>query len=141
MYETQLPGYTIWSTGTSGFWTWSQNGIPVVTTPKDVDAVNEHLLYQKLVSAAVGSPVVVVDSGKTFFAVTSMHILDEVGRMMADTGGELRVVITKPRWLEVLNLLRCDRNLRTFSNLIEALRVPQGLRVPQQDWASQPQAA
>lgn len=121
------------------FWTWTRNGTPVVTTPAEVDMANDGVLRGKLLAAGAWNPVVVVDASTcmTFFAVTSMRVLDEAGRRMADAGGELRVVIAKPQTRYYLEVARYDRHLRIFESLTDALHAPQPNR--QQD--RKPQAA
>jgi len=81
------------------FWTWTRNGTPVVTTPDGVNMANEDPLPGILHDAAARNPVVIVDAAtcKTFFSVNAMRMLDEAASTMADAGGELRIVITKPR--------------------------------------------
>ena len=87
--------------------------------------------------------MVIVDAAtcETFFAVTAMGILEKAARAMADAGGELRIVITKPstrRFLELyLEFGGSDGLLRIFGDLDEALAAPRP------DWKPQlqPQAA
>jgi hypothetical protein len=119
------------------FWTWTRNGTPVVTTPDAVDIANEGMLRRKLLAAGAWNPVVVVDTSMcmTFFSVSAMRVLDEAGRRMADAGGELRVVIAKPKRRYHLEVARCDRHLRIFESLTEALDAPE------QDRKPRPQAA
>lgn len=119
------------------FWTWMRNGTPVVTTPADVDLVNDGMLRAKLLAAGAWNPVVVVDASTcmTFFSVSAMRVLDEAGRRMADAGGELRVVIARPKTRYYLEVTRYDGHLRIFDSLTEALEAPW------QDRKLQPQAA
>lgn len=119
------------------FWTWTRNGTPVVTTPAEVDIADEAVLRGKLFAASAWNPVVVVDASTcaTFFDVIAMRVLDQAGRRMAAAGGELRLVIAKPKTRDYLEITRYDRNLRIFENLTEALDTPQ------QDRNPQPQAA
>jgi anti-anti-sigma regulatory factor len=114
------------------FWTWTQNGMPVVTTPDGVDVANDSVLQSKLLAAAARSPVVIVDTDtcNTFLSVSAMRILDQVGRRMADAGGELRIVITKPKTRRNLEIVRYDRHLRFFESLPEALSASQQERKP-----------
>jgi len=125
------------------FWTWTRNGTPVVTTPDGVDMANEKQLPGILRDAAARNPVVVVDAATcgTFIGVTAMHILEKAARAMADAGGELRIVITKPRMRECLELFLefggTAGYLPIFGDLDEALAAPWP------DWKPQlqPQAA
>ncbi len=125
------------------FWTWTRNGTPVVTTPDGVDMANEDALPGILRNAAARNPVVIVDAAtcETFFSVNAMGMLDKATRTMADAGGELRIVITKPstrHYLELyMEIVRSDGHLRIFEDLDEALAAPRP------DWKPQlqPQAA
>ncbi len=125
------------------FWTWTRNGTPVVTTPDGVDMANEDALPGILRNAAARNPVVIVDAAtcETFFSVNAMGMLDKATRTMADAGGELRIVITKPStrlYLELyMEIVRSDGHLRIFEDLDEALAAPRP------DWKPQlqPQAA
>jgi hypothetical protein len=125
------------------FWAWTRNGTPIVTTPDGVDISNEAPLPEILRDAAARNPVVIVDAAtcETFFSVNAMRMLDKAACTMADAGGELRVVITKPstrRYLELYLELACsDGHLRIFEDLDEALAAPRP------DWKPQlqPQAA
>lgn len=119
------------------FWTWMQNGTPVVTTPDCVDISNDDVLRRKLLAAGAWNPVVVVDGStcRTLFAVRGMRVLDEVGRMMADAGGELRLVIGRPNTPYCLEIVGYDKHVRVFRSLTEALSAPR------QGWKSRPQAA
>ena len=125
------------------FWAWTRNGTQVVTTPDGVDMANEDVLPGILRDAAARNPVVVVDAAtcETFFSVNAMGMLDKAARTMADAGGELRIVITKPstrRHLELCQeIVRSDGHLRIFEDLDEALTAPRP------DWKPQlqPQAA
>jgi hypothetical protein len=125
------------------FWTSTQNGTPVVTTPDGVDIANEAALPGILRDAAAFDSVVIVDAAtyETFFSVNAMRILDNAARAMADQGGELRIAITKPRTryhLEVyLATARSDRHLQIFEDLDKALAAPRPNWKPQ----LQPQAA
>ena len=123
MYQTQLPGPMVL--------TRAQNGMPIVTTPSSVDMVNEDEFERELLAAAALSQVVVVDAATTFFSVKAMRTLNDVGRMMADGGGELRVVIVKPGVRYHLEVAKCHRRLRIFPSLRHALRAPQQDRRPQ----------
>jgi hypothetical protein len=104
---------------------------------------NEDALPGILRDAAARNPVVIVDAAtcETFFSVNAMRMLDKAASTMADAGGELRIVITKPRTryhLELyLEIARSDRHLRIFEDLDEALAALQP------DWKPrlQPQAA
>jgi anti-anti-sigma regulatory factor len=125
------------------FWSWTRNGTQVVTTPDAIDIANEEALADKLHDAARRNPVVVVDTAtcETFLSVGAMRILDRAGRALADAGGELRIVITKPStrrhlalYLESGPSYGC---LRIFRDLDVALAVLQPVRNPQ----LQPQAA
>ena len=125
------------------FWTWTRNGMPIVTTPDGVDIANEDALPGILRDAAALDSVVIVDAAtcETFFSVRAMRMLDKAACAMAEAGGELRIAITTPRkrdHLELyLTIARSDRHLRIFEDLDKALAAPRP------DWQPQlqPQAA
>lgn len=122
----------------NSMWTWIRNGIPVVTTPEGVDtAVNDFELREKLLSAVEGNPVVVVDGSTcgTFFSVSAMRVLDEAGRRMIASGGELRLVTTRPRTPYFLDIVGYGSHLRIFRDLDPALEVPQQVQVLQPEAA------
>lgn len=127
----------------SHFWTWTRNGTQIVTTPDGVEMANEDALPGILRAAAAQNPVVVVDAATcgTFFSVRAMGMLVKAASMVADAGGQLRIVITKQstrRHLELYQeMFRCDGHLRIFGSLDDALAAPQP------DWKPrlQPQAA
>jgi hypothetical protein len=64
-----------------------------------------------------------------------MRILDEAGRRMAGAGGELRIALANPNKRRHLRAANCDKYLRIFDSLTDALDAPQRNR------ALQPQAA
>jgi anti-anti-sigma factor len=136
MSKTQRPGVTISSPDSNGFWTWTRNGIPVVTTPTEIDIDNKDPMRRELLAAAAYSTVIIVDmSATTFCDVSGMRVLDEIGGMLADGGGELRAVISRPFTLRCLAIVRYDSQLRIFPSLTEALSAPR------QDRETRPQAA
>ena len=127
MNKTQLPGAKVYSIGSDGFWTWTCNGTRVLSTPEEgVDLANDAALHRNLTAAAANSPVVVVDG--TFFSVSAMRVLDQVGRMMAAAGGELRVVLPTPRKCGYLELARYHEHVRAFLTLAEAVAAAQDRR-------------
>lgn len=122
MDETQLPGLVVL--------TRAQNGMAIVTTPATVDLMNEEEFERKLLAAAALSQVVIVDATATFFSVKAMRTLNDVGRMIDDGGGELRVVIVKACVRYYLEVANCHRCLRIFPSIYHALRVPHRDRQP-----------
>lgn len=125
------------------FWTWTHNGMMVVTTPDFVDVSNEKALPVLLRGAAAVDSVVIVDATTcdTFFGVNAMRTLDDAAAAMAGEGGELRIAITNPKRREHLELYvtlaHSDRHLRIFDDLRKALAATRLDRKPQ----LQPQAA
>ena len=87
--------------------------------------------------------MVIVDAAtfETFFSASAMGKLDKAARTMAAAGGELRIVITKPRkrrHLELfLEIVGSYGYLRIFEDIDEALAAPRPDWKPQM----QPQAA
>jgi hypothetical protein len=139
MNESYLTGHPVvigYPVPSSRFLTWMNNGIPVITAPEaGVDIANYDALRRKLLAAAAYSPVVIVDGSDSAFAIEGLRVLDEVGRMMEEAGGELRVVLSSSRRIYHLQVARCHRHVRTYLNLFEALLTPG------RAGASQPMAA
>lgn len=122
MFKTDLPGFTIWSADSHGFWSWIRAGLPVVTTPEVIDIVNSDELRWRLMTAAAHGNVVVADLSATAICDCSgLRVLAEVGSMLEDTGGELRAVIRSALVLKCLAILGDDRRLRIFPHLPDAL--------------------
>jgi hypothetical protein len=122
MDATYQPGPATYPPRSTTFWTWMHNGIPVITTPEiGVDMYNDNALRRKLLAAAAYSPVVVVDASAGGFALAGMRVLNDVGRMMEDAGGELRVVMASSRTIYHLQVAKCHKHLRTYLSLFEAL--------------------
>ncbi len=112
------------------------NGIPVVTAPTEIDISNKDAMRQDLLAATAYSAVIVVNMSETTFCDASgMRVLAEIGSMLADAGGELRAVITRPLMLRCLAITRDDSLLRIFPT------VPKALSPARQNRRTQPQAA
>jgi anti-anti-sigma factor len=122
MFKTELPGFTVWSPDSKGFWTWTRNGTPIVTTPTGIDVGNQDAMRRELLAATAYSAVIVVDmSATTCCDVFGMRVLAEIASKLADGGGELRAVISHVLTLRSLAITRHDSQLRIFPSLPEAL--------------------
>jgi anti-anti-sigma regulatory factor len=95
MYQTELTE-TASNSHDFDFWTWTLDGIPVVSVLSTyIDIDNTNVMRRELEAAAARSKVIVVDmSEKPFCDSSGMNLLDEIARKLADQGGELRAVIT-----------------------------------------------
>jgi anti-anti-sigma factor len=124
MHETQLTEYTTSYPDPEGFWTGTINGMPVVTAHGDVDIANKDAMRRELLTACTYSTVVAVDLAESFLDVPALRVLAEIARMLANGGGELRAVITRPQMLLCLEITRYGRQLRTFPSLSAAVGTP-----------------
>lgn len=122
MFTTKLPGCTIWSPESNGFWTWARNGTPVTTVPDQIDVANSEKLRRELLAATAYSNVIIVDmSATSFCGCAGMGVLAKISDLLAENGGELRAVINNPNILRYLTITGDDRRFPIFPNLLEAL--------------------
>ena len=107
----------------------------VVTLPAAVDAGNSGLVRAALAGALASTPkVVIADGTETGFCDCSAIALMVVHRQAANTGAQLRVVVTSAAMRRVIDLVEADRVLLVYPSL-EAAQAD-GSRPP-----SPPQAA
>jgi anti-anti-sigma factor len=95
--------------------------VPVVTAAGFLDILNKEAMRQELLSAAAYGPIVVLDMADIFCDASGMGVLDEVARLLADHGAELRLVTTRKLTIHFLNAFRLNRQMRVFPTLLEAL--------------------
>ena len=105
--------------------------LPIVTAVGYLDISNKHDMREELLSAAAYSRVVVVDMADTFCDACGMGVLDEIARLLADHGGELRVVTVRKLTIHFLNAFRLNRWMRIFPTVPEALSGTWRSRIPQ----------
>lgn len=104
--------------------------LPVVTAEGFLDISNKDDMREELLSAADYSMVVVVDMTNTFCDASGMGVLDEVARVLADHGGELRLVTTRKWTIHFLHSFRLNRWMRIFPTVTEALSGTWQTRIP-----------
>jgi anti-anti-sigma factor len=98
------------------------NGLPVVSTPPEIDIANIHLLSRALMTASADAMVVVVDmSATTFCDCTGLGALVRMYRWLDDNYVELRLVSCTERVQVVMAITNLDRELPIFGSLAEAV--------------------
>jgi anti-anti-sigma regulatory factor len=109
MHESQ--GFTIWSLG----------GLPLVTTPEEIDLSNADQLLHALLVATADTAIVIVDmTATTFCDASTVDTLEWVNQRLHDDGGELRVIPATPV-PAALEITRPDQTFRIFGSLPGAL--------------------
>lgn len=83
-----------------------RNGIPVVAVAGEVDVATAPTLRDRLQAQLTeGYTTIVVDLlGVTFLDSTALGVLVGVLKRCRDAGGDLRLVVTEPRVLKVLEI-------------------------------------
>jgi anti-anti-sigma factor len=100
----------------------SLNGLPVVTTPTDIDFGNYNQLTQVILDASTGATVVIVDmTATTFIDCTGLGALIRAYRRLEDNGIELRVATIDARTRWMMADFGFDRQFRIFDTLPEAV--------------------
>jgi anti-sigma B factor antagonist len=99
------------------------NGIPVVSTPEEIDIANAAGLRTALLeSAEQGRGTLVVDMTRTQFCDTAgLHALVRAHKRARAEGGELRLVVTADAVLRILAVTGLDSVMPRFTSLEEAL--------------------
>ncbi len=99
------------------------NGVPVVTTPEEIDIMTSEKLRAVLVEAAGGGPVVVVDmTGTTFLDSSGLHVLLGAHRQARSDGHELRLAVSPGGAVDrIFTLTGTDGILLCFQDVEEAL--------------------
>lgn len=103
------------------------NGVPVVSTPAEIDVTTADQLRAVLIEAANDEgPVIVVDMSRTQFCDSAgLNTVVRAHKRVVAEGRELRVVIAAdgavPR---IFALTGMDRYLRCFASLEQALTQP-----------------
>jgi anti-sigma B factor antagonist len=98
-------------------------GVPVVTTPEEVDITNAPGLGKALADAAAsGNGTLVVDMSRTQFCDTAgIHALVAAHRRAAASGGRLLLVTATIAVLRIFAITGLDQVIASFTSLDEAL--------------------
>ena len=122
------------------------NGLPVVSTPAELDLLNKCQLTEAILTAAGAERTagVVVDmTGLVFMDCSAVGALVRAYRHLAEEGIELRIAATHPKARWYLALFGTDSELplfRVFDTLPEAVTAP-SVSAGRDDWARHRQAA
>lgn len=102
--------------------TWTGR-LAVVTAPAEVDLTNADELREVLLSALnAGAPGLVVDMTTTTFCDSAgITALARAARRAAANESVMRIAVTAPAVLRVLNLVGVDRLIDIFPSVPEAL--------------------
>ena len=98
-------------------------GMPVVTTPEEIDTTNADGLRTSLLEAAAnGHPTFVVDMSRTRFCDSAgLHALVAAHRRARAEGGQLRLVISGDAVLRIFSITGMDQVIPSFTSLDQAL--------------------
>ena len=107
----------------AGFAVEVVRGVPVVTTPEEIDITNAPGLRAALLDAAAhGRGPMVVNMSRTRFCDSAgLHVLIRAHKQAQADGDDMLVVITAAAVLRVLAITGLDRIIPNFSSLKEAL--------------------
>lgn len=98
------------------------SGVPVVTTPEQVDITNADGLRAALLESA-GHGRLVVDMGRTEFCDTAgLHALVAAHKRALAEGGELRLVVAGAAVQRIFAITGLDRVIPSFTSVQEALK-------------------
>ncbi len=102
------------------------DGVPVVTTPEEIDITNAGALRSALLQAAASGPgTLAVDMTRTKFCDSSgPHALLAAHQRAEAVGGEVLLVADGALVLRVFALTGVDRMIPSFPSLAEALARP-----------------
>ncbi len=105
-------------------------GVPVVTTPEEIDITNAPALRAALLDAAAhGRGTVVVDMSRTQFCDSAgLHALIRAHKRSQAEGDDVLVVISATTVLRVFAISGLDRVIPNFSILEEAVAVASAAR-------------
>jgi anti-sigma B factor antagonist len=114
----------------SGFAVEVVCGVPVVTTPEEIDIANAPGLRAALLDAAAhGRGTVVVDMSRTQFCDSAgLHTLIRAHERSQADGDDVLVVISATTVLRVFAISGLDRIIPNFSRLEEALALASAVR-------------
>jgi anti-sigma B factor antagonist len=100
------------------------DGVPVLTVTGEIDLANAPDLRDRLLAQeAERVPAIVVDlTGVSFIDSTALGVLVGAYRRQVDAGGTLKLVVTKPRILKVLEITDLTSVFPVFASVEEAVR-------------------
>jgi anti-sigma B factor antagonist len=100
------------------------SGVPVVTTPEQVDITNADGLRAALLeSAGHGHGRLVVDMSRTEFCDTAgLHALVAAHKRALAEGGELRLVVAGAAVQRIFAITGLNRVIPSFTSVQEALK-------------------
>ena len=106
-----------------GFRSWSLGGLPIITSPAEIDIANAHGLREALHAAGdTDHATVVLDMTQTAFCDSNaLNVLVRARRRAAAGGGEVRLVIRRTSLLRIFAVTGIDRMFPIFASLPEAL--------------------
>jgi len=107
----------------AGFPVEIKDGLPVVTTPEEVDITNAARLRGVLLEAGAGyQGTLVVDMSRTQFCDTAgIHALVSAHKRAQSEDGELRLVIATPTVKRIFTITGLDSVISYYGSLDEAL--------------------
>jgi anti-anti-sigma factor len=107
----------------AGFSLTTIHGVPVVSTPPEIDITNAGELRAALRSAAGnGHTMTVADMNQTAFCDTAaLGVLVRAHRQAAAEGAELRLVIRSRSLLRIFSITGVDSVIPAYPTLAEAL--------------------
>jgi anti-sigma B factor antagonist len=99
------------------------SGLPVITTPKEIDISNGDPLRAALLAAVeAGHATVVVDMAETALCDTAgLSVLVRCHQRLTAEGGELRLVMRDPSLIRLFSITGIDRMIPVFAMLEDAL--------------------
>jgi anti-sigma B factor antagonist len=107
---------------TEGIQVWTMGGLPVVSTPDEVDLLHADDLAAALRSALGEHAAVIVDMTQTSFCDSSaISALVEGARVAAAAQREMRIAVSAAQVLRVFALTGVDELFTVFPTLPEAL--------------------
>ena len=115
----------------AGFAVQVVRGVPVVTTPEEIDTINAPGLWAALLDATghARGPVVVDMSLTQFCDSAGLHVLIGAHKRARADGDDVLVVISAAAVLRVFAITGLDRIIPSFSSLEEALAQASGARL------------
>lgn len=101
---------------------WSLNGVPVISTPAEIDMHNVDLLRHALDDAAANTAAVILDMTATGFCdAGTIGAIIPVATRMQMNGRELLLVVAAPQVMRVMEILDVGLYCRILPSLPAAL--------------------
>jgi anti-sigma B factor antagonist len=101
------------------------DGLAVVTTPEEIDAVNAELFRAAMLTAAeAGGAAIVVDMSATEFCdSTGLNVLVRALRRSEEAGTGIRLVVRAPALQRILTLTGVGGLFGNYDSLEQALQI------------------